>query len=368
MDLFRYEPDVANIWSGGQSINGYTEATWVERYRDPGEFEIKAPVSSGLIDFLPLGCFISHTETMEIMIVENHSVDESKDDQILSITGRSLETILDQRIIGTNIIWSIPYAYGNETRFIAGNASDQIVQMIRNNIVTGYLVLAGDELPYILVDKDISSETASPLRIVKTGSVHQRALELLHSFNYGIKIIRPNNLPGSINLTDAIIRIYNGVDRTGAVIFSTQNDDVNDASYLWSLKNLKNTAIVVGQYVKTMVYGPETGYKRRVMLVDGTDIDQVYGENITDPEKAEAVTLLATRGAQALAQQKLINLVNADISENFRYRYRKDYNIGDLVSLNTNFGENLVMRVMEYAEIEEQNGSTGYPTLASPEN
>jgi hypothetical protein len=48
------------------------------------------------------------------------------------------------------------------------------------------------------------------------------------------------------------------------------------------------------------------------------------------------------------------------------YQYRRDYNIGDLVSIDGNFGQTAVMRVIEYAEIEDENGNSGHPTLALP--
>jgi hypothetical protein len=65
--------------------------------------------------------------------------------------------------------------------------------------------------------------------------------------------------------------------------------------------------------------------------------------------------------------QNRITITRADASDITRYEYRKDYNVGDLVSLDGNFGQIAVMRVMEYVEIEDENGESGHPTLALPD-
>ena len=92
MDLFKFIPGAdPTVLEVGASINGATSIMWTERYSDPGEFEIVAPLSSGLLQFLPLGTIISHTNTLEAMIVENHNIKDEEDvDPIVSITGEAL--------------------------------------------------------------------------------------------------------------------------------------------------------------------------------------------------------------------------------------------------------------------------------------
>lgn len=109
MDLFKYK-DISSF-SDGESINGWESISWIERYRDPGAFELKARLSSGLKDFLPIGTVISHAKTLEIMIVENHEVIEDVDeDPSLKITGRSFDSYLEQRVVGANQNWASPPA------------------------------------------------------------------------------------------------------------------------------------------------------------------------------------------------------------------------------------------------------------------
>ncbi len=77
---------------------------------------------------------------------------------------------------------------------------------------------------------------------------------------------------------------------------------------------------------------------------------------------------MAIRGRQTLKANKEIFLTAADIAVTSTYRYRYDYNIGDMVMIDGTYGENERMRVVEYAEIEDENGESGHPTLRTLED
>lgn len=143
---------------------------------------------------------------------------------------------------------------------------------------------------------------------------------------------------------------------------------MKNADYLWSNKPLKNAALVTGKFVETMVYGSETGYARRTMFVDASDIDgalTAVPTGATTPTLTQVRADMAERGRQALANQRQIVLANASLTDDQSYRYRVDFNVGDIVRLSSSFGEILTMRVSEYAEIQDSNGIHGYPTLAA---
>ena len=61
-----------------------------------------------------------------------------------------------------------------------------------------------------------------------------------------------------------------------------------------------------------------------------------------------------------------VTITRADIAPVAKYRYRTDFQVGDLISIDGNFGAIAVMRVMEYVEIQDETGETGHPTLALP--
>jgi hypothetical protein len=75
---------------------------------------------------------------------------------------------------------------------------------------------------------------------------------------------------------------------------------------------------------------------------------------------------MQVRGRIAIDNQNRVTIVKSDISSVTPYQYRTDYNVGDLVTLDGNFGVSAVMRVIEYVEIEDESGESGHPTLSVP--
>jgi hypothetical protein len=60
-----------------------------------------------------------------------------------------------------------------------------------------------------------------------------------------------------------------------------------------------------------------------------------------------------------------VAISNVKIAPNSQnYNYRTDYNVGDIVGVDGEYNTSTTMRVIEYVEIEDENGESGYPTLS----
>lgn len=365
MDLFKF--DTPDIFRGGSAVNGWDSVAWTERYRDPGEFEINARLSSGLKDTIPIGTFISHSKTLDVMMVENHQISEEHDqDPTIKITGRDLSAILEQRIVGQNWNWASPPASLEVSQYELGANFTwiQAVELINEHIQTGVVVMSGDAIPTLIGAHSVSGTGVSEARTLARGDVLTRLIEILEIDDLGCRVIRRHSFPGlpgsSSNTT---LLIHDGDNVASTVIFSARNGDIDEAEYLWSIKRYKTSALVSGKFVETMVHGPETGSNRRVMLVDGSDIDGHHELIPTGGTLTSIRTAMTTRGNQALKAQKRISLSRIDISGSPTYEYRKDYNIGDFVSVDSSYGPIGIMRVVEHVEIEDETGHSAHPTL-----
>jgi len=364
MDLFKYHPgpDPTQL-EQGDAINGAASVMWVERYREPGEFEITAPLSSGLLQFLPLGTMISHTNTLEVMIVENHNIKDEEDvDPFVSITGRSLELILEDRVVGSNLVQTnnvlVPYVIA------AQPSAAQVSIMINEHI--DHPTDPDDKLENFDAWTGITTGTSEP-RTIGRISLHKAVVEILAVDNLGIKSVRRNPFGGDGNDVHTHFIIHNGVDRSASVIFSRKAGDLEGSEYLWSNRKYFNSAMVVGRYVNVKVHTPGySGYSRSMMVVQADDIDGHLDVVPVGAVLTDIVAKMQTRGRAAMAAQSRINLVRADISEISKYHYRRDYNIGDIVTVDGNFGEIAPMRVVEYVEIQDENEEKGHPTLETP--
>jgi len=366
LELFKFNVGVGGdptVLELGQKINGAKSVMWVERYREAGEFEIEANLSSGLRDFLPMGGLISHADTLEVMIVENHEINEEVDgDPTIKITGRSFETYLENRVVGTNL--SRASSTFAEYTLAAGYTWAQAVTLI-NDHITAPPANANDALGNITASTAVTGTGVSEVRIIKRDNVYSRLLEILAIDDLGIQSRRRNTFPGGDN-TKTVLSVYKGANLANKVIFSWKSGDLDAADYLFSDKKLKNSALVLGRYINTVVDTGPIKYDRRMMLVDANDID---GHLSAPPTGGTLTTLLArmvTRGQQALKSQNRITISRADISNVTKYQYRRDFNVGDLITLDGNFGQMAVMRVVEYVEIEDENGESGHPTLSIP--
>lgn len=363
MQLFKFNP-ITNptILESGQTINGATSVMWVERYREPGEFEIVSPLSAGVKGFLPLGTLISHVATLEVMIVENHEITETNaEDPILTTTGRTFDSYLENRMVGVD--WARFSSTVAEIGLDVGSVANQVAILIDMSINSPY---PNDNLANVVTRYALESPTVTS-RSIKPGPLDQRVRELLAIDDLGIKTIRRNNFEITTGDPDETwFYVYQGVDRTKEVIFSWIGGDLEQAQYLYTIKNLKTSALVMGKWVQTIVDGPEVEYDRRFMLVDASDLDNQLDAAPTGAELTDLLSKMAVRGQEALQAQSRITLTQADASNVSKYRYRTDFSVGDIIRLDGNYGEITNMRITEFTEIQDENGDSSHPTLQLP--
>lgn len=367
--------------TGGGDVTDFTQAVsvakydslmWVERYRKAGEFEIKAKVSSGLKDSLPIGSFISHVDTMEVMVVENHEIEESNDSEPeLIITGRSMETILENRVVGSNQAFGTSYLEYNPVELTSAYPNTHAKTLINDHITTSS-VYSKDEFLAILADTPTINAGVQEIRVINRGNLYEAVLELLGLADLGIRVIRKH---GSLkaawtNVNETLFYIHKGTDQSSKVRFSSDSGDFKNAKYFWSNRRLYNAALVSGQYIETMVEqdSPDAAnYARRVLLVDGSDIDRDYDPGLTAGEKTAIMDRMKARGRQALYGKNDVALVSVNISASNQYKYRRDYDIGDLVGVYGSYGAAEKMRIVEHVEVEDERGQISYPTLGAIE-
>ena len=64
--------------------------------------------------------------------------------------------------------------------------------------------------------------------------------------------------------------------------------------------------------------------------------------------------------------QKEVNINRVDITRNSsRALYRKDYDLGDIVTVIGSYDETTKKRITEYIESEDEHGESSYPTLSA---
>ncbi|MET0787262.1 MAG: hypothetical protein ABWY25_11225 [Paenisporosarcina sp.] len=366
MDIFKFRnPTISTKMEQGEIINGLKTKMWVEKYRSPGEFKFVANSDVNIREKLPIGSFVSHVDSHEIMIVENHELTETKGRPTeVVITGRGFETFFDHRIVGSNKTFPTIDA-GTEFYLGPDEVWNQAVWLILNHISPTYLIDDTNALLYTAILTDIVDVGTAVERTIKRGSLYDRLIELLDIEALGIKIIRPGSW-SPLGPTDenTVVMIHQGSDLTQEVILSYDSGELESADYLWSNQKLKNAALITGKWVETWVSTVDADYNRRIMYIDASDIDNSFTVAPTGTDLDDVVFAMQQRGIDILLSQNDIALTKAEVSkEGSRFSYRTDFAVGDIVTVFGDYNETSYMRISEYVEIEDENGRSGYPTL-----
>jgi hypothetical protein len=101
------------------------------------------------------------------------------------------------------------------------------------------------------------------------------------------------------------------------------------------------------------------------MYVDIPEVDSHLTTLPTGSARTDIEALMEAKGLEALAAQNQQVIARVDISPTSRYKYREDYNIGDLVSVNGNYDTTATMRVVEHIETVDEFGATSTPVLSA---
>lgn len=354
--------------SEGLIINNTLSKLWIEKYRDAGEFEVTGYASSGIQEKLPRGSFVSHVDSTDIMIVENHEITDNRDSEpTIKISGRSFETFLENRIVGSDIVFPTSGTPSDYT-IPAWTTWAQAKSLISQHILAVNLVDGDNAIPYFEVIDTVSGTGVEEQRVINSGELYSRVLDILAIDNLGIKVVRPGSGSIAVNPMNSVFVIHKGVDRSATVTLSYDSGDILSADYLWSNKKRKDCALVSGKWVQTLVDSTQIGTNRRMMLVDATYLDDKWDVAPTGLARVYILAFMQAKGKEALAKQNEVALVKADVAQNVTSaKFRKDYNVGDIIMVSGNYGEAAKMRVSEFVEIEDETGTSGHPTLTSLE-
>jgi hypothetical protein len=382
MELLRITDTQA--WLPDRLIENYTSLIWTERYREPGEFELKTPDIEGMRGQLPIGSFVTLQDSREVMIVESHAVkSDPKGALELTITGRTFEVILENRILR----WSYQAPIQTVTSHTAVEfAALYIWNELVNNSTTDALrniarILSPTDgyIPYVVVGiapNYIPKVNASQQWWVSDGCMATQIQSILKDADVGIRIKRPPtpqtfkveaflNYVGNYHnvyvIPELLIEVYSGVLRP-QVAFSINYGNLESPGYLFSNKNYKNVAYVDTKLGGLNVYAnpsdaSTTGLARRVLYVDGSDVAG------TDLTYSEILPALEQKGRQELLNYRPQFIFDVSMTNTDPYVYGVDYDLGDTVTLKAHFGIEQPMRVTEFIRSEDSSGEKSYPTL-----
>lgn len=358
-------------YNDGKIVNGITEVTWIERHYTNGEFTLVAPVGSGVKEELPVGTMISHTNSYEIMLVENQEIVNGEEGAEIIISGRTFETWLENRTVGSNELGPTRgmSRARNEPGLNPTRLSEQICRFINKYTTTALpdSAEASDNIAALTVFNEVSINAVDPIetRILRRTDVYTQFLELMKLGDFGYRLHRPSMHGSYWFNSDLAMIIHDGNNLADTVTFSFDTGSLKSAEYLWSNKGFKTAAHVITTWREKLLYtSGYTGFNRRYLLVDASDLDSHLTSAPTGSTLTQLELDMSQRGREALKSAKLLSIIKAELNqENRTIKYRWDYNMGDIVSIVGDYGTVEQKRIIEYVEIRDEQGSHGYPTF-----
>lgn len=327
-------------------IDVYTSIIWTKRYYTAGDFELYLPVSVDALNLLHIGNYIVRQDDETVMIVESIQITtDAEMGNYLTVTGRSLESILSRRII-----------WGQKT--INGQFAPVLYMLIRENAIE---TTAERIIPRLTIDVDLTFTDI--VQAQYTGdNLYDVVCDLCRVYGYGWKIVLEDD--------DFVFRLYRGTDRSynqsenSHVVFSPEFDNLINSNYQLDFSNFANAALIGGEgegYARKQAsVGTATGLNRYEIFVDANGVSS--NADSENPISTEDYTLmLQAEGAKALAEHIAAETFEGE-ADPVTYTYRKDWNVGDIVQIENEYGLQAATRIVEVIESLDDSGHKIIPT------
>lgn len=393
-------------------VDTYEEFIWTDRYYGYGDFQLYTAMKPELLEFVKQDHYIVKRDSDRVMIIEKILINaDTENGNHITVSGRSLESILDRRVI-----------WGQRT--LSGNLQNAIKTLLNENVISPSNTKRK-------INSFVFRASTDPLVTEKTVEAEYTGDNL---YDVITKLCEENEIGFKITFENRqfIFQLYAGADRSydqtdnPYVVFSPNFDNIVSSNYIESKSSLKNVALVGGEgegaeRTYTAV-GSYTGLDRREMFVDARDLSRevtVSTETVAEvseeepvgggistfglvwsdpdypiqlgpgfdrndddsddgsvevlPDSTETITLteeeyielLRQRGKEHLAENVSVRSFEGQMETTVMYRYGEDFFDGDIVQIANEYGHEARVRVIELVTSEGPNGYSVYPTFST---
>lgn len=341
-------------------VQAFQSLLWTERFDESGDFELVILSTPSTRDMYTENRWLGYSESKRVMRIE--TVEDTTDDdgrRVLNVTGRSLETILQDRVARPN--WNNT---NTTAKWVITDTPANILRRIFQLICVDGVLSASDKIPLITAGnpypQDTIPESMDSVTIeLEPATLFEVARNICQLYGLGFRLIK------SDDTSQLYFNVYTGSNRTSSqqtvnpIIFSPDLDSLENISELNSSAALKNVAYVMAPTATQEVYLDDfstrpTGLDRRVLLVSANP-GNITGQALTD--------FLKKAGRDALSEYRRVSAFDGKIGQNGTNRYDVDYYLGDIVEMRNRDGFIKNMRVTEQIFVEDGEGIRQYPTL-----
>lgn len=326
-------------------VDTFTSLMWCKRYYDVGALDLEIEASIENLKIFRKNYYITRDDDDNIYRIEAIEIDTNEDgEDVLIIGAVDCKCILSQRITWSQV-FSRNVTAENFIRdiinasFINPDAPDRKINNFRIEIPSLTTETTTRQSTY----DDIGEKVAEICRENQFGS--RMSLDADNRFVFGL---------------------YKGVDRSASqsvnprIIFASNRENLFTAKYIFDSSKYKNTALIggSGEGVERIMASIETasGLDRREMFVDAGSVDAPKDDR---PSYAKA---LIAEGKLKLAETANVESFEGEIDAT-SYRYKTDYDLGDIVTISNKYGISIDARIVEIIETWDDTGYTVEPVF-----
>lgn len=335
-------------------IDTYQSFIWTDRYQSAGDFEIYIPTNAPIMSEVKIGRYLRFRYSKHIMIIEKIIYDQDHTNGFYAVvSGRSLECILDRRIV-----WSMTNVYGNVEDGFQKILNDNIINpSISERRIDNFRFIPSNDST-IQSYKNEAQYTGDNLYTICTGicSNFKIGYQILWTGQYlEFKFYRGSDFS------------YSNTQNNPYVVFSTDFENLVSSKYTSNHTNYKNVAHIGGEGEgsdrKWTDVGNATGIDRKEMYVNASDISSKNGNQQIDNNTY--YNLLQTRGNEKISEAQATEIIEGSMQSLAQYTYMSDFNIGDKVQVIDDYGNTMSSTISEIIFSQSSKGQTVVPTFAS---
>lgn len=339
-------------------VDTFESLIWTDRYCGFGDFELYTVVSDDMMNLLQTDRYLWFKDSEYVMIIEDVRItSDVENGNRLTVSGRSLESILERRIVWAQTI-------------LSGNFQNGIKKLLDENIIspTDTTRQISNFIFEESVDTTITSLTVDCQ--FYGDNLYDTIYSLCESNNVGFKITLNDN-------DQFVFKLYYGADRSydqivnPYVVFSPNFDNLRNTNYLESTTSLKTVSLVAGEgegYAQktTTAVSPDgagEGLTRREMYTDASSVSSTTESGTLS--NAKYLAQLEQKGNEDLAANVETISFDGQIESTNMYVYGQDYFMGDIVQMQNEYGIEAKVRVVELIRSQSVDSIELYPTFTT---
>jgi len=338
-------------------VDTFESIIWTDRYIGFGDFEVYTTMDYEAIQYFQKKYYLWSKESNRVMIIEDREIiSDFEDGSRLKITGRSLESILDRRVIWYPTV-------------ISGSLQNSIFKLINENVINPSDIRRKISNFVFLPSEDVKITSLTYEAQYFGENLYDSILDICKQANIGFRIILDN-------ANNFVFELYSGEDRSydqevnPYVVFSPNFDNLISTNYLDSNKNSKTISLVIGENIddtdvkKTAIaiYNNVSGLERRETTTDASSIRSKVDDVVLSD--SEYTAQLEQKGLEDLATKTNIESFEGHVDTSKMYIYDVDFFMGDIVQISNEYGIETKTRLTEIVRSHSTSGIETVPTFS----